>query len=50
MLRAEEETGMSTRGVRFGSVAATYEAATLKGAKKGEIQVGPSGESLAHEE
>ena len=27
-----------------------YEAATLKGTKKGEIQVGPSGEKLAHEE
>jgi hypothetical protein len=27
-----------------------YEAATLKGAKKGEIQVGPNGEKLAHEE
>lgn len=27
-----------------------YEAATLKGSKKGEIQVGPSGEKLAHEE
>jgi uncharacterized membrane protein YkoI len=27
-----------------------YEAATLKGAKKGEIQVGPSGETLMHEE
>lgn len=27
-----------------------YEAATLKGAKKGEIQVGPDGEKLAHEE
>ena len=27
-----------------------YEAATLKGAKKGEIQVGPNGEKLSHEE
>lgn len=27
-----------------------YEAATLKGSKKGEIQVGPSGEKLTHEE
>lgn len=27
-----------------------YEAATLKGTKKGEIQVGPNGENLAHEE
>ncbi len=27
-----------------------YEAATLKGAQKGEIQVGPNGEKLAHEE
>jgi hypothetical protein len=27
-----------------------YEAATLEGAKKGEIQVGPNGEKLAHEE
>jgi len=27
-----------------------YEAATLKGAKKGEIQVGPTGNKLAHEE
>ena len=27
-----------------------YEAATLKGSKKGEIQVGPHGETLAHEE
>lgn len=27
-----------------------YEAATLKGAKKGEIQVGPDGKKLAHEE
>lgn len=27
-----------------------YEAATLKGSKKGEIQVGPNGEKLAHEE
>ena len=27
-----------------------YEAATLKGTKKGEIQVGPNGEKLAHEE
>jgi hypothetical protein len=27
-----------------------YEAATLKGAKKGEIQVGPNGETLSHEE
>jgi len=27
-----------------------YEAATLKGAKKGEIQVGPDGKTLAHEE
>lgn len=27
-----------------------YEAATLKGAKKGEIQVGPDGGRLAHEE
>jgi hypothetical protein len=27
-----------------------YEAATLKGAKKGEIQVGPNGEKLTHEE
>jgi len=27
-----------------------YEAATLKGTKKGEIQVGPSGEKLSHEE
>ena len=27
-----------------------YEAATLKGAKKGEIQVGPKGEALKHEE
>jgi hypothetical protein len=27
-----------------------YEAATLKGSKKGEIQVGPGGEKLAHEE
>lgn len=27
-----------------------YEAATLKGAKKGEIQVGPDGSKLAHEE
>ena len=29
---------------------AAYEAATLKGAKKGEIQVGPDGKNLAHEE
>jgi uncharacterized membrane protein YkoI len=27
-----------------------YEAATLKGAKKAEIQVGPNGNALAHEE
>lgn len=27
-----------------------YEAATLKGTKKGEIQVGPDGKTLAHEE
>ena len=27
-----------------------YEAATLKGKKHGEIQVGPNGESLSHEE
>jgi hypothetical protein len=27
-----------------------YEAATLKGTKKGEIQVGPNGGTLAHEE
>lgn len=27
-----------------------YEAATLKGAKKGEVQVGPNGENLKHEE
>jgi uncharacterized membrane protein YkoI len=27
-----------------------YEAATLKGTKKSEIQVGPNGEKLAHEE
>ena len=27
-----------------------YEAATLKGAKAGEIQVGPNGEKLAREE
>lgn len=27
-----------------------YEAATLKGSKRGEIQVGPSGEKLSHEE
>lgn len=27
-----------------------YEAATRKGAKKGEIQVGPKGEALKHEE
>jgi hypothetical protein len=27
-----------------------YEAGTLKGSKKGEIQVGPQGEKLAHEE
>ncbi len=27
-----------------------YEAATRKGAKKGEVQVGPNGEGLAHEE
>lgn len=27
-----------------------YEAATLKGAKKGEVQVGPNGETLKHEE
>jgi uncharacterized membrane protein YkoI len=27
-----------------------YEAATLKGTKKGEIQVGPDGKPLAHEE
>ena len=27
-----------------------YEAATLKGSKKGEIQVGPEGGKLAHEE
>ena len=27
-----------------------YEAATLKRAKKGEVQVGPNGEKLAHEE
>jgi hypothetical protein len=27
-----------------------YEAATLKAAKKGEIQVGPDGEALSHEE
>jgi hypothetical protein len=27
-----------------------YEAATLKGTKKGEIQVGPNGEKLAHAE
>ena len=27
-----------------------YEAATLKGAKKGEIQVGPNGGKLSHEE
>lgn len=27
-----------------------YEAATLKGAKKGEIQVGPDGGKLSHEE
>ena len=27
-----------------------YEAATLKGTKKGEIQVGPDGQSLKHEE
>jgi uncharacterized membrane protein YkoI len=27
-----------------------YEAATLKGSKRGEIQVGPEGQKLAHEE
>ncbi len=27
-----------------------YEAATLRGTKKGEVQVGPNGERLAHEE
>lgn len=27
-----------------------YEAATLKGAKKGEVQVGPNGETLKHEQ
>jgi hypothetical protein len=27
-----------------------YEAATLKGTKKGEIQVGPDGGKLSHEE
>jgi hypothetical protein len=27
-----------------------YEAATLKGTKKGEVQVGPNGETLTHEE
>ncbi len=27
-----------------------YEAATLKGTKKGEVQVGPDGKPLAHEE
>jgi len=27
-----------------------YEAATLKGTKKGEIQVGPNGEKLSHEQ
>jgi uncharacterized membrane protein YkoI len=27
-----------------------YEAATLKGSKKGEIQVGPHGEKLSHEQ
>ena len=27
-----------------------YEAATLRGSKKGEVQVGPNGESLKHEE
>lgn len=27
-----------------------YEAATVKGAKKAEIQVGPNGEDLAHAE
>lgn len=27
-----------------------YEAATLKGKKRGEIQVGPNGETLSHEE
>jgi hypothetical protein len=27
-----------------------YEAATLKGTKKGEVQVGPNGETLKHEE
>ena len=27
-----------------------YEAATLKGAKKGEVQVGPNGETLKHDE
>ena len=27
-----------------------YEAATLKGAKRGEVQVGPAGETLKHEE
>ncbi len=27
-----------------------YEAATLKGSKKGEVQVGPGGEALHHEE
>ena len=27
-----------------------YEATTLKGAKRGEIQVGPDGKALAHEE
>ena len=27
-----------------------YEAATLKGSKRGEIQVGPSGQTLSHDE
>ena len=27
-----------------------YEAATMKGTKKGEIQVGPDGGKLSHEE
>lgn len=27
-----------------------YEAATLKGARRGEIQVGPNGQTLSHEE
>ncbi len=59
-LPANVQTGLTARaaGAKITKVESlikkerlvAYEAATLKGAKKGEIQVGPDGKPLAHEE